>query len=439
MMSLRQHAWHRAPAAMFVAFSLAGCSSSTSTAPGSDASTLCVAGESIACTGPHGCASQQVCLSDGQGYEACKCGPQTDASTTRDASPDSRVGDGSLRDRGSNDDASDTRDADFNDGAPRDDAAGDTESGDGASAEAGVGNDTGTQDAGPADSTSSDASPGDTGAGDSTLGDAAPHDGSATDATPGDSGADDGASDSALGDAGSSVTCTFASVDSTAPMCAIASPPDGDGLCYVLPASYTVTQSNVPVYIDGTPGNYVVVVDAPNVFQNFNGATHTFSLTASATVSGELVGQPPAFIQILYGTFTGGVTIIGSQAAVDLSGSRMPPQDCVGAATQACLTQTLTCTGTAVALLSNCATNNGGCSPNATCTWTGPTTNSCACNTGFTGDGGSCTANTFVNPCLTNNGGCDPNATCTEEPAGDPPMCTCNAGYAGNGVTCDPL
>ncbi len=42
------------------------------------ASFICVPGESIACTGPGGCATNQVCGADGSGYGPCVCAP-TDA------------------------------------------------------------------------------------------------------------------------------------------------------------------------------------------------------------------------------------------------------------------------------------------------------------------------------------------------------------------------
>jgi hypothetical protein len=80
----------------------------------------------------------------------------------------------------------------------------------------------------------------------------------------------------------------------------------------------------------------------------------------------------------------------------------------------------------------SCAKNNGGCDPNATCTSTGPGTNSCACNAGYTGNGVTCTE---VNPCTVNHGGCDPNATCVFIQGGDM-SCNCNTGYAGPGTTC---
>jgi hypothetical protein len=79
----------------------------------------------------------------------------------------------------------------------------------------------------------------------------------------------------------------------------------------------------------------------------------------------------------------------------------------------------------------SCTKNNGGCDPNATCTGTGPGTNSCTCNAGYTGNGTTCTQ---VNPCTVNHGGCDPNATCVFL-EGDL-ACNCNTGYAGPGTTC---
>jgi len=82
-----------------------------------------------------------------------------------------------------------------------------------------------------------------------------------------------------------------------------------------------------------------------------------------------------------------------------------------------------------------CATNNGGCSSNATCTSTGPGTNTCTCKAGFTGNGVTCTA---VSACAVNNGGCSPDATCTSTGPGTD-SCACNAGFAGNGLTCTPL
>ncbi|MBI3184157.1 MAG: hypothetical protein HYZ28_18645 [Myxococcales bacterium] len=77
-----------------------------------------------------------------------------------------------------------------------------------------------------------------------------------------------------------------------------------------------------------------------------------------------------------------------------------------------------------------CATNNGNCDPNATCTPSG-TTRTCACKAGFTGDGSACAD---INECLTDNGGCSANATCTNTPGSR--TCACNSGYSGDGTTC---
>jgi hypothetical protein len=52
---------------------------------------FCSAGKSIACTGPDGCESDQVCKSDGSGYGPCDCGgPQVDGGpdSGRDATGD---------------------------------------------------------------------------------------------------------------------------------------------------------------------------------------------------------------------------------------------------------------------------------------------------------------------------------------------------------------
>jgi len=78
-----------------------------------------------------------------------------------------------------------------------------------------------------------------------------------------------------------------------------------------------------------------------------------------------------------------------------------------------------------------CATGNGGCSVNATCTAQGETV-ACTCKAGFTGDGRTCAD---VDECATANGGCSANATCTNTPGGR--ACGCKPGYAGNGDTCD--
>ncbi|MFO0630999.1 MAG: hypothetical protein U0325_35970 [Polyangiales bacterium] len=56
------------------------------------------------------------------------------------------------------------------------------------------------------------------------------------------------------------------------------------------------------------------------------------------------------------------------------------------------------------------------------------------CDAGFTLVGGACVA---TNPCTTGNGGCDANATCAPGAPGAR-TCACNSGFVGDGVTCMP-
>ncbi len=96
---------------------------------------------------------------------------------------------------------------------------------------------------------------------------------------------------------------------------------------------------------------------------------------------------------------------------------------------------TLTCpngtTGDGVTCndVNECASNNGGCDDNATCTNAAVSGDapSCECNAGYEGNGQACTD---IDECATNNGGCPSNATCTDaDTAGVAPLCTCNTGY----------
>eukprot|EP01125_Pyxidicula_operculata_P016618 TRINITY_DN574_c0_g1_i3.p1 TRINITY_DN574_c0_g1~~TRINITY_DN574_c0_g1_i3.p1 ORF type:complete len:1370 (-),score=377.73 TRINITY_DN574_c0_g1_i3:136-4245(-) len=88
----------------------------------------------------------------------------------------------------------------------------------------------------------------------------------------------------------------------------------------------------------------------------------------------------------------------------------------------------------------NLCTSNNPCVVNATCTYTGPGTASCACNQGFNGTAyspGSCDA---VNRCNDQVAVCDSNATCTYTGPGTY-SCSCNQGYSGNGQpkNCSPI
>lgn len=79
-----------------------------------------------------------------------------------------------------------------------------------------------------------------------------------------------------------------------------------------------------------------------------------------------------------------------------------------------------------------CKTNNGGCSPLATCTQIAPDQVYCACNPGFTGDGRRCDD---IDECATDNGGCSYFATCKNTWGSR--TCECMKGFAGDGITCE--
>ena len=77
-----------------------------------------------------------------------------------------------------------------------------------------------------------------------------------------------------------------------------------------------------------------------------------------------------------------------------------------------------------------CALQTDDCDANAACTNT-PGAWECACNAGYTGDGQSCADD---DECALQTDDCDANATCTNTPGSW--TCACIPGYTGDGVTC---
>ncbi|XP_034019032.1 stabilin-2 [Thalassophryne amazonica] len=78
----------------------------------------------------------------------------------------------------------------------------------------------------------------------------------------------------------------------------------------------------------------------------------------------------------------------------------------------------------------------GGCSVNAECIKTGPSTHRCQCLSGWTEDGDECRP---INICDgPDRGGCHVNATCISVGPGQR-NCMCKADYTGNGRDCEPL
>ncbi|KAF7646718.1 hypothetical protein LDENG_00183230 [Lucifuga dentata] len=78
--------------------------------------------------------------------------------------------------------------------------------------------------------------------------------------------------------------------------------------------------------------------------------------------------------------------------------------------------------------------HRGGCSANAKCIKTGPSTHTCQCLTGWREDGDECQPiNNCNNP---DRGGCHPNATCIYVGPGQSD-CACKNGYKGNGRDCE--
>lgn len=87
----------------------------------------------------------------------------------------------------------------------------------------------------------------------------------------------------------------------------------------------------------------------------------------------------------------GRISVVRNEVQVGLtySGGIGGPPGCL---------QSLICTGSAAATFTSCDANHGGCDSHAGCTWTGPGTNSCTCNGGYSGNGYTCTLGVDAGP-----------------------------------------
>ncbi|CAF2072259.1 unnamed protein product, partial [Rotaria magnacalcarata] len=81
----------------------------------------------------------------------------------------------------------------------------------------------------------------------------------------------------------------------------------------------------------------------------------------------------------------------------------------------------------------SCTVNNGGCDPNAICSYDA-TTNAvkCTCKGGYTNTGSSVNV-VCKDSCTVNNGGCDANAICSYDATTNAVKCTCKGGYTNTG------
>lgn len=99
--------------------------------------------------------------------------------------------------------------------------------------------------------------------------------------------------------------------------------------------------------------------------------------------------------------------------------------------------------------INECSTGTHTCHSDAVCTNT-PGSHTCRCRSGYNGDGRTCTGTSFnhitiisinmlinfadINECTSGTHTCSTNAQCTNTPGSF--SCTCNSGYSGNGYSC---
>ena len=91
----------------------------------------------------------------------------------------------------------------------------------------------------------------------------------------------------------------------------------------------------------------------------------------------------------------------------------------------------VTSTELTLAVFDVCVSNLTPCGANSNCTGNGTLKPSCACKSGYSGDGVVCVDN---DECLLGTDGCSADASCTNLPGSV--TCTCDAGYQGDGKTC---
>lgn len=82
----------------------------------------------------------------------------------------------------------------------------------------------------------------------------------------------------------------------------------------------------------------------------------------------------------------------------------------------------------------NCAIKNGGCDALTTCSAVGKSIVCGACPTGYANTKGDGTLCTEINECTAGTANCDPNATCTNTAGSF--SCACPTGWSGNGKSC---
>nr|XP_039254921.1 stabilin-2-like isoform X1 [Styela clava] len=88
-----------------------------------------------------------------------------------------------------------------------------------------------------------------------------------------------------------------------------------------------------------------------------------------------------------------------------------------------------------------CQTSTGGCHPQARCMYVSANVSRCQCNTGYQGDGIRTCSRKVAKICASNNGDCSPHATCLDLPSTSPTepsstKCSCKTGYVGDGFVC---